>query len=68
MLHSDRNGKTERIRDPIHDMIVFRAEEPLDMTAWSLLETPDVQRLRRIKQLGVSEFVYSCRALNSRDT
>jgi HD superfamily phosphohydrolase len=51
-------AKTERIRDPIHDMIVFRSEEPLDMTAWSLLETPDVQRLRRIKQLGVSEFVY----------
>jgi HD superfamily phosphohydrolase len=50
--------KTERIRDPIHEMIVFRAEEPLDMTAWSLIETPDVQRLRRIKQLGVSEFVY----------
>ncbi|MDA9398402.1 HD domain-containing protein [Bradyrhizobium sp. CCBAU 45389] len=57
----DRHGngsKTERIRDPLHDMIVFRAEEPLDMTAWSLLETPDFQRLRRIKQLGVSEFVY----------
>jgi uncharacterized protein YwgA len=52
------NGKTERIRDPIHDMIVFRAEEPIDMTAWRLLETSDVQRLRRIKQLGVSEFVY----------
>lgn len=52
--------KTERIRDPIHEMIVFRAEEPLDMTAWKLVETPDVQRLRRIKQLGVSEFVYPC--------
>jgi hypothetical protein len=50
--------KTERIRDPIHDMIVFRAEESLDMTAWKLIETPDVQRMRRIKQLGVSEFVY----------
>jgi len=50
--------KTERIRDPIHEMIVFRAEESLDMTAWQLLETPDVQRLRRIKQLGVSDFVY----------
>lgn len=51
-------SKTERIRDPIHEMVVFRAEEPLDMIAWNLIETPDVQRLRRIKQLGVSEFVY----------
>ena len=29
--------KTERIRDPIHNMIEFRAEEPLDMAAWEIL-------------------------------
>lgn len=50
--------KTERIRDPIHDLIVFEENEPLDQTAWALLECPEFQRLRRIKQLGVSEFVY----------
>lgn len=50
--------KTERIRDPIHDIIVFDSEDDLDMAVWRLLQTPDVQRLRRIKQLGVSEFVF----------
>jgi HD superfamily phosphohydrolase len=50
--------KTQRISDPIYKMIVFDDQQPLDMTAWRLLNTPDVQRLRRIKQLGVSEFVF----------
>jgi len=51
-------AKTERIRDPIHDLIVFEENDKLDQTAWALLESPEFQRLRRIKQLGVSEFVY----------
>ena len=50
--------KPERIRDPIHDIIAFDDHSPVDEVAWKLLETPDMQRLRRIKQLGVSEFVY----------
>ena len=52
--------KTERIRDPIHDIIVFDHEDKLgvDPVVWKLLQAPDVQRLRRIKQLGVSEFVF----------
>ncbi len=30
----------------------------VDAPAWKLLQSPDFQRLRRIKQLGVSEFVF----------
>lgn len=50
--------RTQRIRDPIHAMIVFDERKPLDMTAWRLVQTPEVQRLRRVKQLGLSEFVF----------
>lgn len=50
--------RTQRIRDPVHGLIVFRKEDPLDRLAWRLIGTPEFQRLRRIKQLGVSEFVF----------
>ncbi len=47
----------QRIRDPVHGLIVFRPDD-LDQLAWKLVDTPEFQRLRRIKQLGVSEFVF----------
>jgi len=50
--------KVQRIRDPIHGLIVFDDEGLVDASVWALLNTPDVQRLRRIKQLGVSDFVF----------
>ncbi len=40
------------IRDPIHDYI------ELDELALSLVDSPQVQRLRRIRQLGFSNLVY----------
>jgi uncharacterized protein len=45
------------IRDPVHDIVAFQ-ETPCDKLLLSLIETPEFQRLRRIKQLGMSELVF----------
>ena len=48
----------ERIRCPVHDLISFKRSRDEDVLLWELIQTSPVQRLRRIKQLGFSEFVY----------
>ncbi len=55
---SQREARDQRVRDPVHSLIVFRKDIKLDQLAWRLLDTPEVQRLRRIKQLGPAEFVF----------
>lgn len=50
-------GKPERIRDPIHNLIEFGTGE-FEQTCWRVIQTRPLQRLRRVKQLGFSEFVY----------
>ncbi len=50
--------KDQRIRDPIHDLIKFSAQDKYDCLLWRLVQSRPLQRLRRIKQLGFSEFVY----------
>lgn len=50
--------KTQRIRDPIHDIIVFDDSGIIDQSAWELIRSNEFQRLRRVKQLGVSEFIF----------
>jgi len=49
--------KAERVRDPVHDLIEFHAAE-FEHVLWRVIQTRSFQRLRRIKQLGFSEFVY----------
>lgn len=52
------DSSSKRIRDPVHGLIVFEETNPIDMLAWKLIDTPEFQRLRRIRQLGVSEFTF----------
>lgn len=46
------------IRDPVHDVIAFRLERPLDGLLFRLLNAAEFQRLRRIKQLGMAHLAY----------
>ncbi len=47
----------QRIRDPLHNLIEFAADD-FDHVMWQVIQTRPFQRLRRIKQLGFSDFVY----------
>src|SRR5688572_10696054 len=46
------------IRDPVHDAIAFRLEQRIDALLFRLLSTREVQRLRRIRQLGMASLAY----------
>jgi HD superfamily phosphohydrolase len=46
------------IRDPVHDVIAFRLERPLDALLFKLINAPEFQRLRRIRQLGMASLAY----------
>jgi uncharacterized protein len=46
------------IRDPVHDVIAFRVERSVDGLLFRLLNTIEVQRLRRIRQLGMASLAY----------
>ena len=57
------NKQTNRIRDPVHGLIRFGGggdchRDETDRIAWSLLNTREFQRLRRIRQLGFSDLVF----------
>jgi uncharacterized protein len=52
-----RHFKPQRVRDPVHDLIEFHDDE-FEHVMWKVVQTEPFQRLRRIKQLGFSEFVY----------
>jgi len=49
--------KSQRVRDPIHDLILFDGSG-IDSCCWDVVQTRPFQRLRRIKQLGFSEMTF----------
>lgn len=49
--------RAQRVRDPVHNLIEFEANEFED-AMWRVVQSRPFQRLRRIKQLGFSEMVY----------
>jgi HD superfamily phosphohydrolase len=51
-----RIDTTQRIRDPIHGLIEFGSDD--EQLVWRLIQTAEFQRLRRVRQLGFSEFVF----------
>jgi uncharacterized protein len=46
------------IRDPVHDVIAFRDNDPLEAMLFRLLSAAEMQRLRRIRQLGMATLAY----------
>jgi HD superfamily phosphohydrolase len=51
-------GRDRHFRDPVHDYISFRAASPVDRLLLSLVETREMQRLRRVRQLGLANLVF----------
>jgi hypothetical protein len=49
--------KPQRMRDPVHNLVEFSTDQ-FEHTLWRVIQTPPFQRLRRIRQLGFSEFVF----------
>jgi uncharacterized protein len=44
------------LRDPVHGLVSFESEE--ERVIERLMDTPEVQRLRRIRQLGVTNYAF----------
>jgi HD superfamily phosphohydrolase len=50
--------KPRLFRDPVHDTIALPRDTPIGRLLVQLLDTPEMQRLRRIRQLGLTAVVY----------
>ncbi|TNF22367.1 MAG: HD domain-containing protein [Deltaproteobacteria bacterium] len=51
-------AKPKLFRDPVHDTIALSRTDPAGRLALALADTREMQRLRRIRQLGLSYLVY----------
>ncbi|HCA59102.1 MAG TPA: hypothetical protein DEP46_14100 [Blastocatellia bacterium] len=56
---TSQQDSSERIyRDPVHNIIRVRGDEPDGRLIIRLIDTPEFQRLRRVRQLGLAHFAY----------
>lgn len=51
-------GRAKVFRDPVHDTIDWRAEGDVGRLICTLIDQPEVQRLRFVQQLGMASRVY----------
>jgi HD superfamily phosphohydrolase len=51
-------ARDRHFRDPVHDYISFRGSSATDRLLLDLVETREVQRLRRVRQLGLAHLVF----------
>ncbi len=52
------SGREIFLRDTIHGIITLDTGDAADRLIWALVQTPEFQRLRRIRQLGLTNLVY----------
>ncbi len=52
------SGREIFLRDTIHGIITLDTGDTADRLIWALVQTPEFQRLRRIRQLGLTNLVY----------
>jgi len=45
-------------RDPVHDLIALDKNSPEDLTLMELIDAPEMQRLRHIRQMGLANLAY----------
>ena len=53
-----RFSKPRVFRDPVHDIISWRDEGDLGKIVCTLIDTPEMQRLRHVRQLGLAYLVF----------
>lgn len=52
-------GSSQVYRDPVHNIIALDRALPEDRLLADLIDTPEVQRLRRVRQLGLATYAYA---------